>query len=202
MTSHFEARTSEMEKGRTWHFVLLSDSKPIRWTEAVTRWQSDNAFRDFFIRLLADSPCEAFFWETPPLTRSSLNDEFEFVLVNSPQLAGVRPDQNSFTNRFRSADPDQSVIEFSNLGGDAALVVPCPMEAATAYTHLATFSRGAPEQQQHNLWATVGTALERRISDKPIWLSTSGLGVFWLHIRLDSYPKYYTHPPYRDYQPD
>jgi hypothetical protein len=29
-----------------------------------------------------------------------------------------------------------------------------------------------------------------------MWLSTSGLGVAWLHIRLDSTPKYYQHQPY------
>jgi len=29
------------------------------------------------------------------------------------------------------------------------------------------------------------------------WLSTSGLGIAWLHVRLDERPKYYTHAPYR-----
>jgi len=29
------------------------------------------------------------------------------------------------------------------------------------------------------------------------WLSTSGLGVGWLHVRLDSRPKYYTYEPYK-----
>ncbi|MDF9799652.1 hypothetical protein OKW21_004915 [Catalinimonas alkaloidigena] len=28
-------------------------------------------------------------------------------------------------------------------------------------------------------------------------MSTSGLGVYWLHIRLDSRPKYYQFDPYR-----
>ena len=26
---------------------------------------------------------------------------------------------------------------------------------------------------------------------KKVWMSTSGLGVYWLHVRLDSRPKYY-----------
>lgn len=30
-----------------------------------------------------------------------------------------------------------------------------------------------------------------------LWCSTSGLGVYWLHIRLDQYPKYYTYRPYK-----
>ncbi len=36
------------------------------------------------------------------------------------------------------------------------------------------------------------------ISDRPIWLSTAGGGVAWLHVRLDSTPKYYGYAPYRD----
>jgi hypothetical protein len=43
----------------------------------------------------------------------------------------------------------------------------------------------------------VGDAVARRLSSAPLWLSTSGLGVAWLHVRLDERPKYYTHAPYR-----
>ena len=32
--------------------------------------------------------------------------------------------------------------------------------------------------------------------DAPTWVSTAGGGVAWLHVRLDSAPKYYTHRPY------
>ncbi len=31
----------------------------------------------------------------------------------------------------------------------------------------------------------------------PVWLSTAGAGVSWLHVRLDDRPKYYGHGPYR-----
>jgi hypothetical protein len=30
-----------------------------------------------------------------------------------------------------------------------------------------------------------------------MWVSTSGLGVYWLYIRLDSFPKYYNFQPYK-----
>ena len=35
-----------------------------------------------------------------------------------------------------------------------------------------------------------------RLGGKPVWLSTAGLGVGWLHVRLDDRPKYYRHAPY------
>ena len=77
------------------------------------------------------------------------------------------------------------------------LVVPCPKAEDSAYPHLAAFARDASPNQQHALWCQVGFALEQQLGHQPTWLSTSGLGVFWIHIRLDSRPKYYTFAPYR-----
>ena len=34
-------------------------------------------------------------------------------------------------------------------------------------------------------------------NNEPIWFSTSGSGVAWLHFRLDSRPKYYTYKPFK-----
>ena len=66
-----------------------------------------------------------------------------------------------------------------------------------AYGHLAAFVREAPREQVHALWARVGELVLERVSNVPLWLSTAGGGVAWLHVRLDSRPKYYTHAPYR-----
>lgn len=70
------------------------------------------------------------------------------------------------------------------------------------YTHLASFLRGAPSEQVHTLWQRVGMELEARLvaqgaRDIPTWTSTSGLGVSWLHVRLDSRPKYYQYRPFK-----
>ncbi len=43
-----------------------------------------------------------------------------------------------------------------------------------------------------------GQEMEKRVSDKPVWLSTAGGGVPWLHVRLDNRPKYYSYRPYRE----
>ena len=168
------------------------------WSDVVDRWQNDSSFRSFFISVLADAPFPAYFWETPPVTRTTIDRPFEFVLVDSQSLAGVHSDQQAFANHFANAQPGESVIEFANLGGDATLVVPCPSGPVSAYSQLSTFARQAPDDQQHQLWSMVGEALERRLGAQAVWLNTSGLGIYWLHIRLDSSPKYYTHEPYRN----
>lgn len=35
-----------------------------------------------------------------------------------------------------------------------------------------------------------------RVGTRPVWLSTAGAGVAWLHVRLDDRPKYYSYRPY------
>jgi hypothetical protein len=58
--------------------------------------------------------------------------------------------------------------------------------------------RSGPEAQKHELWQAVGKAMDARLGPKPIWLSTAGMGVAWLHVRLDSRPKYYGFDEYKD----
>ncbi len=195
--STYSTEITQLNKGRVLRFRLLREGGPLSWSDVVGRWQHDPSFRRFFISILVDAPFPAYFWETPPVTSATIDQEFTFVLVDNRQLAGVRADQQAFVNHFASAPPATSVIEFSNLGGDATLVVPCPRGPPCAYSQLSAFARQAPDDQQHQLWTVVGAALERQLGAQPVWVSTSGLGVYWLHIRLDSAPKYYTHEPYR-----
>lgn len=177
---------------------IFTGDKQITYSEVIELWQQDNKFRWFFISLLADAPMSAYFWETPPVSRSSADREFEFVLVDSPKLADIDPDPSDFQQYFESATKE--VVTFPNLGNDALLVVPCPIANTVARTHLASFVRFAPESQQHLLWQTVGRLLAQKLNEQgqPIWVSTSGLGVHWLHVRLDSDPKYYTYKPYNE----
>jgi hypothetical protein len=50
----------------------------------------------------------------------------------------------------------------------------------------------------------VGVEVRRalRRTGEPVWLSTNGDGVSWLHVRIDERPKYYTHGPYRTFRVD
>jgi hypothetical protein len=169
--------------------------------ETLELWRRDETFREALIGALGHAaPFEAYFWETPPVTRSTLDRPFEFVLTNSTALASVKSDSEPFASHLRRCGEGQ-ITGFANLGGDAYLVVPCPLGATWAYPHLAAFSRHAPKHQQHALWRCVGEAMEQRVGDRPLWLSTSGLGVYWVHLRLDTRPKYYTFRPYTQAPP-
>lgn len=113
---------------------------------------------------------------------------------------------------------------FPNLGGDAWLVAPrawppVPLTAATAqastdterYGHLAAFVRGASPVQVAQVWRTAAETLggqllwggggrPRQPADQPLWFSTAGTGVAWLHFRLDSRPKYYLYRLFKEYK--
>jgi hypothetical protein len=185
-----------MADGRLLRVRIDLDSSPVSYAEVLRRWQQDAEFRSWFLALLADSPFDAFRWETPPITTATSNRPFEFVLLDSPDLARI-PDADAFAEHFSRAT-EAGVIEFPNLGKDAILVVPCPSGPLSANGHLGAFLRQAPEPQKHALWQLVGGTMQRRLSSRPVWLSTAGAGVSWLHVRIDDRPKYYGYRPYRE----
>ena len=190
------ARNEQLVLGRVIRVTIERESTPVSYVETLRLWQVDADFRAFFIGLLVASPFSAFRWETPPITAASANRPFEFIMLNSPELART-PDAHAFVDYF-SRCSELGVVEFANLGKNAILVVPCPKGPMSAYGHLGAFIRYAPEPQKHALWQLIGAAMQRRLGTKPVWLSTAGAGVSWLHVRLDDRPKYYSFLPYKN----
>ena len=188
-------RTEATANGRGIKVIPELNSGGVAYADVLRLWQDDAAWRTYFMSLLADAPFAAFRWETPPITAATANRPFEFVLLDSPELL-VTPDAAAFAQHFKAA-PKLGAVEFANLGRDAVLIAPCPGDSHSAYAHLAAFVRQAPAEQQHALWRLVGAAMQRRLNSKPVWLSTAGAGVAWLHVRLDDRPKYYGFAEYR-----
>jgi hypothetical protein len=186
--------TTHLEKRGIQKVRLFIDDGPISCEEVYARWQEDADFRKFFVSTLSEAPFETYRWETLPATLSTVGQPFEFVIIDSPYL-----EQNASAKAFREffTDPAKEVVVFPNLGKDALLIVPTPVESNAGSAHLASFLQLAPQSQIHALWMTVGTAMTQRIGQQPIWLNTAGGGVPWLHVRLDSRPKYYRYGPYR-----
>ncbi|MEJ2603247.1 MAG: hypothetical protein P8172_08110 [Gammaproteobacteria bacterium] len=156
----------------------------------------DDGFADWYSGLLAESPFATFYWENPPLDRERLDRPAEFVLMAAPALEGMTPDAAGFREHFGTAG-GRRVVTFPNLGGDALLIVPEPVAGDAAYPHLAAFLRDAPGDQIRELWRVTAANVRERLGGAPLWLSTSGTGVAWLHVRIDRRPKYYQHAAYR-----
>jgi hypothetical protein len=189
------AQAETLLDGRGLRFTIELDSSPAIFASVISGWQDDEGFRSLFNALLVNAPFAAFRWETPPVTNATMSWPFECVLLDNPSLARASSPK-AFAEHFGMAE--KSVVTFPNLGGDALLIVPCPLAEWSAYGHLGAFVRQAPDEQRHALWQAVGAAMAQKVGVRPIWLSTAGEGVPWLHIRLDSRPKYYAYRPYRD----
>ena len=191
----WQVECEELQSGWTRKYRLLRGDRALSYDDVLHLWQSDAAFRNFFLRVLAEAPFAAYRWETPALTQQTLDRPFEYVLLDSPGLDRA-VEREAFAEHFAQAG-SATVVTFGNLGRDAILIAPVPRGPDSQYGHLGAFMRQASLEQKHDLWQAVAKAMRQRISDQPVWLSTAGAGVPWLHVRLDDRPKYYGHRPYQ-----
>lgn len=191
----WDARIEELEGGQ--RFQVLRDGSNASFREVFSLFETDPEFSSWYTTLLASSRFEAFFWEHPAISTRNYAAASEFVLVDGPALAMLRPDPEPFQSQFRRHQ-EEEVATFPNLGGDAVLIVPRPIGSPTAYAHLAAFVRQAPPGQVQRLWQQTGRAVRENLGAEPRWLSTAGMGVSWLHIRIDSHPKYYRFGAYKN----
>ncbi|MDG2150485.1 MAG: hypothetical protein P8N09_13285 [Planctomycetota bacterium] len=175
---------------------IQQDGVPLSLGQFISLLCECRSFRVFFDRALSSAPFDAMFWEMPAVTRLTLEQPFRCVLLNAPVLNAAMPDPHVFSAKLEEVG-SSGVGVFPNLGGDALLVVPAAYTDDAAYPHLVVFLRKAPAEQRDAFWAAVGEAVQSKVGAQPLWLSTSGLGVAWLHVRLDVRPKYYVHEPYR-----
>ncbi len=195
---HVEIQNSTID-GETRRARLRSNGSDLSWEQVLVGLSAaDDPLPARLTEFLATVPYEGYFWETPPVDESKLQDPFEFVVIDSPSVAALRADASDFRAPFDREEDLDGIVSFWNLGGDALLVAPKPQPSAHGYAHLASFVRRAPRSQVLALWRVLARSIRARLGPRPLWVSTSGLGVPWLHVRLDSTPKYYQHRPYRE----
>lgn len=188
--------TAKSENVKNGHRILIYQGEdPVSFGAYLKLLEEDQEFASWFTDLLAGADYEAFFWEHPPLSDANIDSGVEFVLLDSPALARLSPNPEPFRSHFER-DREGEIVSFRSLGGDAVLLAPRPSGSPEACVHLAAFVRQAAQSLIESLWRETGRAVRENLSERKLWLSTSGLGVSWLHIRLDSYPKYYQHRPY------
>lgn len=179
-------------------YRLFFEAGAVSWREFVDGLCDERRLRGALSEVIAASSHAAVYWETPGVTEARVGQAFEMVTVAAPALQSQRARPDAFAAQLGGAGED--VRCFDNLGKDARLVVPCPLGPPFAYAHLARFVREGPGEQVDALWRRVGAAMREWWSMRPatpVWISTSGGGVPWLHVRLDTRPKYYSYAPYR-----
>ena len=183
---------------RTHRVKLFRAGQQLTWSEVAVLWADDLNFGAFYSEVLAASPFDAFYWECAAVNDPMANRLlFEHVTVKSHGFAPASPDD--FSEYFGGQNSELLVTSFANLGGDSLLVCPTPQGPLTHYGHLAAFVRGASADQKQALWRAVGQTLLQTLQERGArytWVSTEGSGVPWLHVRLDSRPKYFHYAAY------
>lgn len=178
--------------------VVFRDGEVAPHGAVIEGLAKSSELRAALIEALAGLPFQAFYWEMPPLTTARMADDFDSAAIDAPELAERSAEPSAFEEHLNAAPEGATSVTFTNLGGDATLVAPTAEAEAEAYAHLASFVREAPRPQVDALFEAVGHAVLKRVGAEPLWVSTAGLGVPWLHVRLDARPKYYKFEGYRD----
>lgn len=93
---------------------------------------------------------------------------------------------------------------FDNLGRDATLVAPRPPSISLArelrFAHLANYIQQTPLAEAADFINLVAKEYKHMLANsthRSVYLSTSGLGVSYLHFRLEHAPKYYNYEAFK-----
>lgn len=199
--SSCEVRLLETLPGGVQRYGVILNDETLTQHQVFSELVHNQVLQEDLGNVLRKQPQAGFFFETPGMTLgSSLITPFEFVTVPSPTLERVaHGSYDDFADVFaRDNEPSRFVV-FPNLGGDALLLAPRP-RGEVDYPHIGGFLERAPAEDARELFRLLGEQvvlkLEREPS-KPVWVSTAGTGTYWLHVRLDDRPKYYSYAPYR-----
>lgn len=184
--------------------VITKDDKELTWKEAIVGLRAESpALRSLLSQVLGQMPFSAFKWECAPLSRKSMaTSTFEFVVHDYPGLLDSKADPSDFSEHLASVRGQEVARQFPNVNGQCTLVSPAhAADNLEVYGHLGNFVRQAPEAQRDAQWRELGEAINTRLSrTRPrssLWVSTAGGAVPWLHMRVDSAPKYYRFEAYR-----
>ena len=182
----------------------MDNGRALTFSEAIRLFRDTekdgSAFRSAFVSALRTAivslQSEVYLECRPTASRNRDTDPFEFSVVRAADLdfAARSPDPSDFSQHFQHTS---TFATFYNLGRDALLVSSRPL-GSESFGTLRSFLTHAPPALAEDLWRAVGDAVLFADAD-PLWLSTSGAGVAWLHVRLDSRPKYYKTREYLTY---
>ena len=153
-----------------------------------------------FIEIFKQCPFEQYYFEVKPINIKNINTtQFEFVLYAATGLFN-----KAKYDKFEEYGINQSnnrIKHFMNPSKNTLLIVPTYNKKCDihTYAHIANFMRYGNNKQQHNLLKKMFKYYEKELNKttNQLWLSTSGKGVPWLHIRIDQIPKYITFDEYK-----
>jgi hypothetical protein len=140
-----------------------------------------------------------------PFQANFMNRPFTIVLLKNENEYGVPTDADYSKYSEYVAQQcksyDNRVMSFQSKENDALLVCPCPSKGNTSenYAHIGKFFKHSTATERLSLFRKIQFEVRLHLlttqgtSGIPVFVSTHGLDVPWLHFRLESpLPKHYT----------
>ena len=189
---HFAPHLSEDEET----LLVMNSKSQKNWNSELSMWAKGLPPENIERHALSSNI--PIMWQTSPCTKGKMAynyvDELVFGHTTSSKLMNAVPNYDSFRSYIDNA-PENDVVSFYNLSGDTLLVVPTP-SGNKNYSSILYFMQSASNEQIKLLWKRVALETIKFVEKHNVaWISTHGLGVPWLHIRISSQPKYYGNSP-------
>lgn len=156
------------------------------WKETLLEWSSGK-YLQYPARLT-----KPFFYETSICTHT-LNTPYQERYIPDSRLLQLQQDSTSFNKEIKKAiqKGNKYATSFTNLGGDAILIIPIPRTGKN-FTTIKDFIDNASITHQREFWKYASKIIKQQLKlQKGVYISTHGLGVPYFHLRLDTKPKYY-----------
>ena len=154
----------------------------MKWNNILDNWENNKYYK------YPKNIKEKFMWNTSVIKNNGNSNFKESFKINKdlPEKQNYKEFEsyiNNSTNKY--------VTSFLNLNKDTLLVIPIPKKYKNFAT-LKDFCDNSSITQKKYFWKEVSKLVKKFMkNEKYIWISTHGLGIPYMHIRISNKPKYY-----------
>jgi hypothetical protein len=196
------------------------------WADILGKFPKRSIQKEF-IRILKDVPSKysnsdisikSYYFQTPNIC--SLDIPIEFVLIKTYSLHMKKADWSKYSEYMNRKPRNRHSLSFINLSGSVMLTIPFNKKKDIRYGHIKDYITYASKEEIYDIFSEIGIQIEihnearrsiniKKSSDQgqcnnkdfcyPLYLSTHGYGVQWLHFRLEESPLYYNYDSYKFY---
>jgi len=154
--------------------------KQTTWNEIISAWKAGKRLPEVK---------GSVFWET---SVANLGGDSSYKVKTASASAHLPMSLKATPSIFRKHLKNKKTpVSFMSLGNPPTLLV-VPPDTGKNFSHIGTFYKNSTTNEKRALWKKVAVELEKKLAaGETVYVSTHGLGVSWLHVRLSSTPKYY-----------
>lgn len=155
----------------------------MKWKDKLKEWSKGKVLK------YPTKINKPFFYETSFIS-SNYEEEYKEKFIESDLFDNMKQNYKLF-KKYIIKSKNKYVITFFNLSKTSLLIIPYPKQNKK-FTTLKHFIDNSTQLQQKKFWKKVSNSIKKMLKIyKKVWVSTHGTGVPYLHIRIDTIPKYY-----------